>query len=148
MPYDYLFMFVLGYFFMRFFTTGKSSINIKMKKKLTDPNVFTIEKKLEKLKEKFNNNNPQQQKQGKKKLKQNLLNLQIEELNLVKLEEIGNRLNNLMKDLCERNKEKSVERNLQDNICDIQYEIVKEVKKKNLEEEEGDEEGEEEEDEK
>ena len=148
MPYDYLFMFVLGYFFMRLFTTGKSSINIKMKKKLTDPNVFTIEKKLEKLKEKFNNNNPQQQKQGKKKLKQNLLNLQIEELNMVKLEELGNRLNNLMKDLCERNKEKSVERNLQDNICDIQYEIVKEVKKKNLEEEEGDEEGEEEEDEK
>mgnify|MGYP006989001541 FL=1 len=143
-------IFVLGFLFMGLFTSGKSSINIKIKKKLIDPNVFTIEKKLEKLKEKLNNNNPQQQKpkQGIKNLKDNLLNLKIEELNLVKLEEIGNRLNNLLKDLCERNKEKSVERNLQDNICDIQYEIVKEVKKKNLEEEEGDEEGEEEEDEK
>ena len=59
-----------------------------------------------------------------------------------KLEEIENKLNKLMNDLCERNKENSVEKNLQNNICDLQTKILEEVNKQ----EEGDEEEEEEDD--
>ena len=148
LPYDYLLMFALGYFFMRLFTNGKSSINIKNKKKLVDMNVFQIEKKLKeislyqkKLEEKNKGN------VKPKQIKQNLIKLPKEIINLEKMDQIENKLNILMNDLNERNKDNSNERTLQNNICDLEQKIMEEISKKKAEEAE-EEEGEEEEEEK
>ena len=144
-PYDYLFMFVLGYFFMRLFTGGKSSIYVKKKKKLIDSNVFQIDQKLreisklqEKLKEKKKNNN-----------NNNLMKIQLpkEEINIDKYNQIENKLNIIKNDLLERNKKDSNERKLQDKICNLQNKILDEVNKKKEEaDDKNDEEEEEEED--
>lgn len=133
-PYDYLIMFVLGYFFMKIFAKGKNSIYVKNKRKLVDQNVAVIEKKLrdiakiqEKLKEK-NNNDERRQKPSQE------INLPKELINIEKLDSIEEKLNELMKDLCERNKKDSKEKKLENNICDLQNIILKEVNKQNEEE--------------
>ena len=147
MPYDYIFMFVFGYFFMLLFTSGKSNIYVKQKKKLTDMNEKEIENKLKeiyniqkKIGEKNNN------KQEKLNPIKNKLVIPKEIINVQKLEQIQNKLNVLMNDLCERNNSNSVEKTLQNNICDLEAKILEEVNKqtKSKEEEEEDEEEEEE----
>ena len=144
-PYDYLFMFALGYFFMKLFTKGKSSIYIKKKKKVDESIVFEIELKLreilkfqDKLKEKKNSDEI-----GQKPKIENLIKMPDETININKLIEIENKLNILMEDLCKRNKDDSVEKKLQNNICELQNKILEDIKK--LDEASGDEEEEEEE---
>jgi hypothetical protein len=147
-PYDYIFMFILGYLFMSLFTKPKNRIYIKQKKKLVDINIFQIEQNIreisnlqEKLNEKKNAGD------GKQIQKNENLNYSPKEkIDLEKLEQIESKINKLMEDLCERNKENSVEKSLQNNICDLQTKILEEVNKQNEddegEEEEDDEKGE------
>ena len=147
-PYDYIFMFILGYLFMSLFTKPKNRIYIKQKKKLVDINIFQIEQNIreisnlqEKLNEKKNAGN------GKQIQKNENLNYSPKEkIDLEKLEQIESKINKLMEDLCERNKENSVEKSLQNNICDLQTKILEEVNKQDEddegEEEEDDEKGE------
>ena len=144
-PYDYLIMFVLGYFFMRIFTNGKSSIYVKNKRKLVDQNVAVIEKKLrdiskiqEKLRDKNNSDNKSQNPIQE-------IILPKVPIDLGKLDNIEKKLNELMIDLCERNKNDSKEKKLENNICGLQHKILEEIKNKD---EDDDEEEEEEDDDK
>ena len=124
-PYDYIFMFVLGYFFMKLFTSGKSSIQIRKRKILKDPNVMEIEKKLKQISEisqQLGNNRGGPKKQNEIKLPKISINLE----NFTKIEK---KLNSLLNDLNERNKDNSAEKNLQNNICAIQNGILEEVNK-------------------
>ena len=144
-PYDYLIMFVLGYFFMCFLTKGKSSISIKKKKKVDESIVFEIELKLreilkiqDKLKEKKNSGENVQNPKI-----ENLIKMPDDTININKLIQLENKLNILMEDLCKRNKDDSTEKKLQNNICELQNKILEDVNK--LEEENNDDDEEEEE---
>ena len=118
-------MFFLGYFFMRLFTRGKSSIYVKKKKKLIDSNVFQIDQKLREI------SKIQEQLKEKKKSNNNNMKMKIdlpkEEINIDKYNQIENKLKTIMNDLLERNKKSSNERTLQDNICNLQNKILDEV---------------------
>ena len=140
-PYDYIFMFVLGYLFMRLFTKPKNRIHIKQKKKLIDINVFQIEQKIREitnLQEKLNSKNigGGQQIQNE----ENLAYLSKEKIDLEKLDEIEKKIIKLMEDLCERNKENSVEKSLQNNIFDYKNKILDKVNKQDEDDDEGEEE--------
>ena len=130
LPYDYLFMVLLGYLFMCLFTKGKSSIKIKMKRKLIDPDVFAIEQKLEEIK-KIHMKNETVNPAKKENKKVNVINSIKGKINLEKLESIEKEINNIMNDLNERNKDNSQEKNMLNNICEIQTNILNEVTKKN-----------------
>ena len=149
MPYDYIFMFVFGYFFMLLFTSGKSNIYVKQKKKLTDMNEKEVENK---LKEIYNIQKQIEEKNNNKQERvnpiKNKLVIPKEIINVQKLEQIQNKLNVLMNDLCERNNNNSVEKTLQNNICDLEAKILDQVNKQRKSKEEEEEEDEEEEEEK
>ena len=136
LPYDYLFMVLLGYLFMCLFTKGKSSIKIKKKRKLIDPDVFAIEQKLEEIKKIQKKNDSFNLAKNENK-KVNINNLIKGKINLEKLESIEKEINNIMNDLNERNKDNSQEKNMLNNICEIQTNILNEVTKNNDKKENG-----------
>ena len=138
-PYDYICMFLLGYFFMKLITQGKSSIYVKNKKKLDDPNVFEINKKLREISQKLTAKKNVERKKSEKKVYTNM-----HTVDLGKLEEIENKLNKLMNDLSERNKNNSQEKVLQNDICELQTKILDEIKKRDEDDEEEEEDYEEE----
>ena len=138
-PYDYICMLLLGYFFMKLITQGKSYIYVKNKKKLDDPNVFEINKKLREISQKLADKKTVGGKKTEKKVYTNM-----QTVDLGKLEEIENKLNKLMNDLSERNKNNSQEKVLQNDICDLQTKILDEIKKRDEDDEEEEEDDEEE----
>lgn len=146
-PYDYLFMFVLGYYFMKFLTRGGNSIILKKKKNMRNTNTTLIEKKYKEIT--FLQKKLKEAKENEKDNKTQEIktiggiDLQLKEfIDNKKLDEIENKLNVLMNDLINRNKEKSTEKVLHNSICDLQMNILK---KTGFEDDSEDEEGEEEE---
>ena len=130
LPYDYLFMIILGYFFMCLFTKGKNSINIKKQRRLINPDVFAIEQKLNEI-SKIQNEVSKGKKPKKENKKINIDNIIKENINIEKLENIERTINKIMNDLNERNKENSQEKSMISNICDIQTKLIDEVTKNN-----------------
>ena len=133
-PYDYLLMFVLGYYFMKIFTGGKNCSNFtKSKKKNEDLNsendaiikneLKYIKKIEEEIRKKYKNGEKIQKKSSK-------INIDME-----KLDNIDKKLSGLMNDLNERSKDNSNEKSMLNNICEIQDKILDIVNKEEEEEE-------------
>lgn len=126
LPYDYLLMFILGYYFMKLLTCCKRSIKINKKKKKTDFDFTRVDYKLKeilKLQEKMKN--PEDNKEEVKKQNiDNLIKGPNENVDLKKIESIFGKLNEIKNDLINRNNENSEERKLQNSICDLQMNIL------------------------